>query len=735
MINSINVGSVPLFTNKKPIQFSNINLFYGKNGSGKSTLAKKLANQVDNPDYCVTFDGINRFIRPDEQLDAILLGTKNISIEEKIVALSLQKDMASTDLTNLENNLTIDKSNFDASVDRYQDFVWDNIFRHFHDIFPEDLRGWGGSKTSFTNKLKQLHQLEKPLHITELTETEILQRQNQIKAGVIVEEYTNLILELDKSRLKSVMGETVGSAAKSVIAKRVSTRKLEGWVEQGRAYLAPNEPCPLCGQVLSPEYYEEIQQQLSEIIDTSYRNLQENIEDVMHQVEAALTSLQKWEAGIEAKSERVSKDFQVSVVKESAGIRTELQLLKKIIEEKRDKVQEPVSVDENLLSLDKSLAALSNKIDGVNAIISKNNQLVKNSAQEKNELRRQVFLLMEKRCQEPDIKLLQSEVKELQEKYQSTKQSVDASKTAFDALEAEISNLKSQTRSEQEAVARINDLLGLLGNKRFKLALAENDSSPSGFYTIEDVFGARRSVTALSTGEQNLIAFLYFFYLVESKIDEEGDLTVIIDDPVTSNDDQSMFLIVTMIQNLFFRTRELNDSRQGKLQAFVLTHNSSFYLNLKEWTRNPYTGKNRSFRLIANSAGTEITTLQKKDEDILNNYDELWREARSSFESNQKQTLWNQIRRILETYIKFNNWSGTIETAVRDSVLSQENTEQKLIALQLIKIAHANSHSIDDLMQDLSPWSVEQIINAFRFVIGQLGGEAHFDSHWSTENF
>ena len=74
---------------------------------------------------------------------------------------------------------------------------------------------------------------------------------------------------------------------------------------------------------------------------------------------------------------------------------------------------------------------------------------------------------------------------------------------------------------------------------------------------------------------------------------------------------------------------------------------------------------------------------------------------------------------------------SSMEVVLDEFVKSAEDTEKKLIALQLVKIAHVNSHSIDDLMQDLSPWSKEQIRDAFEFVMIILGGGEHFDSHWN----
>ncbi|WP_183410804.1 AAA family ATPase [Lacticaseibacillus paracasei] len=125
-------------------------------------------------------------------------------------------------------------------------------------------------------------------------------------------------------------------------------------------------------------------------------------------------------------------------------------------------------------------------------------------------------------------------------------------------LDYKIAKLRSQTQSEEEAVTRINHLLGLLGNKQFKLVCPTVNQGVSGYYTIEGKNGIQRSVLELSTGEKNLIAFLYFFYLVEARISDAEPVVIVIDDPVTSNDDQSMFLVDCKINPNAVRTKKIS---------------------------------------------------------------------------------------------------------------------------------------------------------------------------------
>lgn len=731
MLDSLNLNDVPLFADNSSLELSDTNLIYGKNGTGKSTMVKAISRQINDSEHCIIFDGMERFIRSDNQLNAILLGTRNLEIEKSINDLATLREALKTDLNTATKTYETQQNSFNDSIQRYRDFVWDNVYRHFQHNFPEDLTGWGGSKKLFAEKLKQLG-TKKLVETSSLqSESDILSKRSLIKSGVKLAIFADFIPKLNIDNLKKLMTNTLSNTATGELSRQIKTRKLESWVQQGKPYLSPNEPCPFCGQKITQDHYKFLETEFSEIINSTYQKFQEDIKTEVEEIQRAQGQLQSWKEDTETLSSKNGEGFKASITKEVVTVNTTLKLLATTVMSKKDNAQQSIPIDDSLDSLNLALEQLASKIKDVNERISENNRLVENSAKSEKELHNQILELMRIRCLKPDVQACQSEVKSFQSKLKASSEEKEDKQTEIDKLDYKIAELRSQTQSEEEAVTRINHLLGLLGNKQFKLVCPTVNQGVSGYYTIEGKNGIQRSVLELSTGEKNLIAFLYFFYLVEARISDAEPVVIVIDDPVTSNDDQSMFLIITLIQNLLFQTKNINADGNRKLQIIVLTHNSSFYINLKDWTRNPYTKKNHSFHLFATPHGSVIKKISSKKEDIINNYDELWKEAKFSFDANQKQTLWNQIRRILETYIKFNNYSENLEHTVRDHIISAEDTEKKLIALQLVKIAHVNSHSIDDLMQDLSPWSKEQIRDAFKFVMNILGGGEHFDAHWN----
>lgn len=221
MLDTLDLQNIDLFKNNSKINFSDINIIYGKNGTGKSTMVGAIEEQINDPEHCVIFNGIERFIRPDKQLNSILLGTRNLEIEAQIQDLSATRATAAKELAESSTTVKKQQSKFNTSVNDYQDFVWENIYKHFQKQFPTDLIGWGGSKKTFSEKLKQLGRLE-PINPKQLlSESDILEKRGLIKAGVRLPKYDTFAQQLNFDRVRKVMSKTIRSEAKGQIAKKL----------------------------------------------------------------------------------------------------------------------------------------------------------------------------------------------------------------------------------------------------------------------------------------------------------------------------------------------------------------------------------------------------------------------------------------------------------------------------------------------------------------------------------
>lgn len=76
----------------------------------------------------------------------------------------------------------------------------------------------------------------------------------------------------------------------------------------------------------------------------------------------------------------------------------------------------------------------------------------------------------------------------------------------------------------------------------------------------------------------------------------------------------------------------------------------------------------------------------------------------------------NPIRRIFETFAKFNN--------ISPDVLFKSDVEAK-------KLFNVNSHSIDDLEAELNGKTKEDIISKVSEIFRSNNAQSHFEKYWS----
>ena len=272
-------------------------------------------------------------------------------------------------------------------------------------------------------------------------------------------------------------------------------------------------------------------------------------------------------------------------------------------------------------------------------------------------------------------------------------------------------DLISQTVDESIAAERINKTLRSLGNHSFQLALVSGEQK--GQYMIKNIDGSTRDVDTLSTGEKNIVSFLWFLADLDnpSKMSEKPQV-IVFDDPMNSNDDTTQYLIISYLQDLI---TNLSDNRQ----LFILTHNIHFYLNVRYdwWRKAPSTKLTLHLKKI--NGKSKIDPIETQNEDLKTSYDALWTELRWLYQQDKPNFMLNPIRRIFETFSKFNN--------ISPSVLFKSDAEAK-------KLFDVNSHSIDDLEAELNGKTKEDIISKVSAIFRSNNAQPHFEKYWIVSN-
>ena len=143
-----------------------------------------------------------------------------------------------------------------------------------------------------------------------------------------------------------------------------------------------------------------------------------------------------------------------------------------------------------------------------------------------------------------------------------------------------ISSLRKNVVNTSAAVEGINTLLADTGFQG--IYLREKENTPNVYEVIRTNTGL--VAENLSEGERNFIAFLYFHQLVLGSPEADAvvnDKIVVIDDPVSSMDSSTLFVIGALVRDMIaicnpdYTTKE--HSKDHIKQIFILTHNAFFH--------------------------------------------------------------------------------------------------------------------------------------------------------------
>ena len=155
----------------------------------------------------------------------------------------------------------------------------------------------------------------------------------------------------------------------------------------------------------------------------------------------------------------------------------------------------------------------------------------------------------------------------------------------------------------------------------------------------------------LSEGEKTAIAFVYFTIQLK---DQDFDLNtgiVVVDDPVSSLDSNSLFQAFAFLKNAVIDAS----------QVFILTHNFDFLKLLLNWVKNMDRGSKGNYFMIKNcyTNNCRCAVLDKMDKELAeyeSEYHYLFKQLKT-FQSDgtiaQSYPIPNIARKVLETFLMF----------------------------------------------------------------------------------
>lgn len=707
----------------KELELSPKNFIFARNGSGKSTLSKAIYNQKQTEFDVYVFNGFDSLIGENENLDAFSLAVNASEKEAEIKELEDKIKRTEQELSlveklldeksgeNEEPNLYYERSEkirlFNEQDRKIQNFYKNSartISLKTGPVIVENPKSY--NKNIFESEITNACRLgETDINLYK----KILQRvPNEISP--ISENEINF-----ENYLKAVNEIISSKVVERVFIGRLDNQRKINFAKEGLEIHKEENICSFCGNELSDTVLTELDKYFSadEVKDLQIRIKvgKEKIANLLNEIETNVKiSADDFFPNLKEEVEKEIERLNEACTEQKSY----LEILLKTLEQKESnlfveskELKFPVPNNVNYSEINKLI-----EIHNQNVLDIKNKQKEARDAIRYHEIK----LLLEDFQYDVEIERITVLKSEKEEKELVYSQKEDEKKE----LEQNIAEYRSQVdklkpKAEKQAIERINKKLRL----KVSWELDHVNNENLGYYRIKEG-DQYRSVKQLSTGEKNVIAFLYFIErLEEVKEGRKKNKIIVFDDPMSSNDDKMQYLIIWELQKLYQnKDRDKFDSNRDIM--VVLTHNVHFYLNVQphgyfkdEDGRTKY-DKNNFYRIDHH----EFIKILNEKEDFKTGYEALWVELKDLYECGHELSMLNTMRRIIETFMKFN--------ALKQDVFYQDNE-------QYLKLFNVNSHGIDDPSAVQYTESIDEMRDLFYQIFKDNHYEEHFKHYWKFD--
>ena len=691
-----------------------INFVFGKNGVGKSTITRLIVDQCKSYDVRL-FQGFEGVIDENKLLNAVVLGQENIEINKKITEKEKEKEKKKQEkeeilkkitdqgynTKNLWTDLEEAKKIYNGKVQEIRKFLTDSAAKIKKATSPQisipnyDYR-------NFENEIKEA----KLLQDVEIESNKEILKSEIKEAKVIRFPKTDLNNYLEEAN--EIMETRI---EEEILITRLSTSAKKKFAEIGLECHKIGDVCSFCGNDINERAFSELETYFSaskvkntnDLIDVTILKIGETLEKVKYN--------RDFKEDFYPEYQDKASDLQLDYTKLLNEWKEYLESLMKALEEKKKNI---FGISENIkLEVPTNFENIQNRYDELSGD-NNNSDLSDMQGQAKDELR---YHYIKKLLEEFEYTMKKKELLDaegIMKKYENNIRNENDKITSREGIDfqiksikEEIGDLKFQTKDEKKLAEIINEKLKFFVT--FKLEHANNDSGEGHYYVVNLRTNEKREITKLSTGEKNIIAFIYFI----EKLNEVSNIyynlkkIILFDDPMSSNDDTMQYIIIEELSKLMKNEYKFH-------KTVILTHNCHFYINVKYG----FSYKKSNFiRLTSKNKKTYINYITDKNEDFKTSYEFLWKELKllNSEENLHPESLLNPMRRIIETYTKFNG-------------INKNTFYQKVVGSK--KLFDVNSHSIDDLEADLNGKTKDQIIDIFKNCFIESNATEHLNMYW-----
>jgi wobble nucleotide-excising tRNase len=479
-------------------------------------------------------------------------------------------------------------------------------------------------------------------------EKDRLRRQKQLQAKPSIAKVFVAVPDIERLR-SQVTALLERSIVSQVIDELANDSAVSAWVQQGlnlHQGERKTDTCRFCGNQLSAERRAALEAHFND----AFAAFQQDLVQVINGIERQCRSLKAVAFPDESRVyDHLVEEIRPVVTNSKLAIQSvnqELDDLIKALERKKAQPFEALRLDEGEHPESTEPSPLDAAINAVNVVIDKHETTTTNL---NDEVRRACQLLEQDYTLEalPKFEALNKSVAEAEATLSTTKEKPNKLRNQISTIERKI------VEHRRPAEELNNELRAYLGRDELQF-----DIKDTGYALTR---GGQPALN-LSEGERTAIAFLYFLKSLEDRDFDLSKGIVVIDDPVSSLDANSLFSAFGYMKE---RTKACH-------QLIILTHNFSFFRQVKNWfhhlkgqnRRNVEKRPGRFYTILTtHTEGERTATLSPIDpllEQFESEYHFLFRQiydlANSAAASTQLADLYgvpNMARRLLETFMSY----------------------------------------------------------------------------------
>lgn len=698
-----------------------VNFFFGNNGTGKSTIAKAIKNNLgitynpgsDNGDYFIHLydeDYIQKNFESYHGMQGLFtMDYVNIETQQKVEEMQSTIASLKEKLEHPTALLEKKKNQLDKLDKSFKKEIWDKTKEYRESVFPETQTGYRSSQEKLANRILE----SEPKDIDEST----LKMLYDSAFSDDAKTYPLFDIPEDPYKLDNLPGlelmeKAIVNTSTSTFAEFFSQIGATEWVKAGHKHFSERADglCPYCQQKLPDDFEEKFKESFDDLYEQQIATIEELFHsygfeevEIMARLQAAC-SYHELYPGIDTKEYDVKYEALNAIIEKN-----KYATMHKVDHPNQSYKVEPVG---------ERIEELCNYLKAFNRAIATNNEVVAEQGKKREECIEDVFSFLAFYVKE-NITHYQNGRKMLVNELENCQDEIDNCSDAIAKLQEKIRDAGGSKVDTSEAMKSINAILRDSGMQGFHL---EPHETQANVYKVVRENG--QVAKHLSEGEKNFIAFLYFYYQVQglrAPDDDKRNKIVIIDDPVSSMDSNSLFIVSTLVRNMVEVCRNNADTADRVAdgnyikQLFVLTHNAFFH---REITYN-YVKRYAyaSFFLIKkrdNKSTVELCTKLNPDaptqeinyNPVKSSYAALWEEYKQLCDSSLSSAvpLLNVTRKILDYY--FLQLCGYDGSALRREILNHKDDfkdasgnsddEQYTIAKSMLAYISASKISFSD---------------------------------------